>query len=443
MAEVPRAPPHAPLLRSISHTVSQSPLTTALSENEQAVQSVLKEHAIAVAALSSHESAARELPSCELHGCVFVGHTATDMDSIGSAIGAAEIFEGVAARASDINTETAYALERFGVAVPPPFLEVPAGRAVCLVDHNQVSQMTAGVDHNLVRGIIDHHAMQKGTLVTDSPIYVDIRPWGSACTIVAHLAVARHAPIRPSTAGLLLCGILSDTLNLRSPTTTRFDRVLAGFLTRLAGVTDPDALAQCLFKAKSRMLDTLTPHGLVSGDNKRFDCCNPPGSPTPVTKVAFGVVETTDPAGVLALRDELLVELRAYKAEQGVDLSFLAVVDVVRLESTLLLCSADERLLAEAALGQQQEDGQEGGGGTGFKYTDASRTSLDLGSRVSRKKDFIPPISAAILRGAWLRPAERAAHSGETFGAVVHECGPKGCILRRMPSTSAVSANAE
>jgi manganese-dependent inorganic pyrophosphatase len=194
------------------------------------------------------------------------------MDSIGSAIGAAEIFGGTASRASDINTETAFALEHFGISVPPPFLDVSTGRNVCLVDHNQVSQMTAGIDPTFVRGIIDHHAMQKGALCTDAPIYVDIRPWGSACTIIAHMAVARRMPLRPSTAGLLLCGILSDTLNLRSPTTTRFDRVLAGFLARLAGVEDPDGLAQGLFKAKSRMLETMTPHGLVGGDLKSFEC---------------------------------------------------------------------------------------------------------------------------------------------------------------------------
>jgi len=81
-------------------------------------------------------------------GCVFVGHTATDMDSIASAIGAAELFNGVPARASDVNSETEFALQvckrcsafsvsrarlfqQFDVPVPKPFLEVVAGQKVC------------------------------------------------------------------------------------------------------------------------------------------------------------------------------------------------------------------------------------------------------------------------------------------------------------------------
>ena len=425
--ETAAAPPAPPVLtRAPSHCVSPSALDSAFAEHRVEVTAVLTRRASSIADDSIESAAARLLPACELHDCVFVGHLATDMDSIASAIGAAEIFGGIASRASEINTETAFALEHFGVPVPPPFLEVAAGRGVCLVDHNQVSQMTPGVDPSAVRGIIDHHAMQKGTLVTDAPIYIDIRPWGSACTIIAHTAVAQNSPLRPSTAGLLLCGILSDTLNLRSPTTTRFDRLLAGLLARLAGVDDANTLAQRLFKAKARMLDTLTPHGLVTGDCKRFDCSNPADAPSPVTRVAFGVVETTSPGDVLAHEAALLEELRAHKAEEGVDFAFLAVVDVVELTSTLLLCGRGEERLAVAALGGSPH-------GHGL-------TRLDLGGRVSRKKDFMPPISATILRGGeWARrPAEEAVPP-EVFGAVVHECGPRGCILRRLPSSSSLA----
>ena len=64
------------------------------------------------------------------------------------------------ARPWPVNTETAFALDRFGLPCPPPFLEVGVGRLVCLVDHNQISQLTTGIDQTLVRGIIDHHALQ-------------------------------------------------------------------------------------------------------------------------------------------------------------------------------------------------------------------------------------------------------------------------------------------
>jgi inorganic pyrophosphatase/exopolyphosphatase len=322
-----------------------SDLDAALALHEHEVAALLATYRSSSDTLSG----ALSVPAFELPvGCVFVGHTATDMDSIGSAVGAAELFDGVAARASDVNTETQFALDYFHVPCPPPFLEVGVGRPVCLVDHNQVSQMTVGINHSLVKGIIDHHAMQSGTLVSDVPLYVDIRPWGSACTIVAHSFLTRHRPIKAPTAGLLLCGILSDTLNLRSPTTTRADRLLAALLTQAANVADANDLAAQLFKAKSKMLSLLTPHSLVGGDNKTF-CFKSPENIE--VKIAFGVVETVDASAVMSLKDELLTELRAHKHEQNVDFSFLAVVDIVNLSSVLLLCGPDEEALALAAFG--------------------------------------------------------------------------------------------
>ena len=101
----------------------------------------------------------------------------------------------------------------------------------------------------------DH--LQSNTWETAAPIYVDIRPWGSACTIIAHTFMReRRLPSKP-VAGMLLSGILSDTLNLKSPTTTPTDRVVMATLAELAGdgdgPIDVDRLAQEQFKAKSEI----------------------------------------------------------------------------------------------------------------------------------------------------------------------------------------------
>jgi hypothetical protein len=118
----------------------------------------------------------------------------------------------------------------------------------------------------------------------------------------------------------------------------------------------------------------------------------------------------------------LTAHLHFTAAVQALDFAFLAVVDVSCLRSTLLLCGRAEEALAAAALTDSSAD---------------MSGKLDLGPRVSRKKDFLPPISAAILKGGpWERHLGRLqAGESEAFGPVVHECGPKGCILRRMPST--------
>ena len=116
-----------------------------------------------------------------LGGAIFCGHLVTDLDSIAGAIGAAELYHGTAARASEVNSETAFALKLWGVEVPRPIEELLVEKleaGVCLVDHQQVSQLNKAIDVDRIVGVIDHHALQSATIVTDKPIYIDIRPWG-------------------------------------------------------------------------------------------------------------------------------------------------------------------------------------------------------------------------------------------------------------------------
>ena len=88
-----------------------------------------------------------------LTGAIFVGHIVTDLDSIAGAIGASELYGGLPARASEINSETKFALARWGVAQPPPIEEVMEtykDKKICLVDHQQTSQVNPSIDvsHN-------------------------------------------------------------------------------------------------------------------------------------------------------------------------------------------------------------------------------------------------------------------------------------------------------
>ena len=124
-----------------------------------------------------------------LDDAIFVGHVVTDLDSIAGAIGAANLYGGVPARASEPNTETTFALENWGVALPPKvedlLVERP-DRNVCLVDFQQQSQLNKAIPMANIVGIIDHHALQSNTIVTEKPIFVDIRPWGCMSSTIAH-----------------------------------------------------------------------------------------------------------------------------------------------------------------------------------------------------------------------------------------------------------------
>ena len=158
---------------------------------------------------------------------------------MGGSIGAAALYGGRAALASEINSETAFALEKFGVEKPPTIEEVLKAEPnvkICLVDHQQTTQMNPAIDPDNVVGVIDHHALQSNTIVTDRPIYIDIRPWGSMSTIIAHTFLTHNQRPPKHVAGMLLCAILSDTLNLQGPTTTEWDRLIVAVLSEIAQV---------------------------------------------------------------------------------------------------------------------------------------------------------------------------------------------------------------
>lgn len=96
-----------------------------------------------------------ELPTVQayipnaLAGALFCGHLVTDLDSIAGAIGASELYGGIPCRASEINSETAFALQYWGVEKPRPveelLVEYPKA-GVCLVDHQQTSQLNKSID---------------------------------------------------------------------------------------------------------------------------------------------------------------------------------------------------------------------------------------------------------------------------------------------------------
>ena len=329
----------------------------------------------------------------ELAGAAFVGHIMTDLDSVAGAIGAAHLYGGDPAIASEINTETEFALKEWGCALPATIEETLAkdpNRNVCLVDFQQQSQLNPAIPMSNIVGVIDHHALQSNTIVTEKPIFVDIRPWGCMSSIIAHNFATQEKFLPKPIAGMLLSAILSDTLNLRSPTTTAWDERIVAMLVQYTKVKDVNELAARQFRAKSHSLSLMTPYALVNGDVKRFKFAGENGN---TYTVAYSVVETTDAPASLARAAELAPEMRAVKAaDASVDAVLLAVVDIVALTSTLVVCGRVEASLATAAYGGVVEDAEGG----------AAQT-LALPGLVSRKKDFVPALTKAVKDG-WAPP---------------------------------------
>ncbi|MDQ3930354.1 MAG: putative manganese-dependent inorganic diphosphatase, partial [Chloroflexota bacterium] len=107
-------------------------------------------------------------------------------------------------------------------------------RQVVLVDHNERSQSVAGIEEADVIGVIDHHRV--ADFQTRSPAFMRLEPVGATSTIVAKLFAEANIPVPPPIAGVLLSGILADTLLFRGPTATPEDRRVAGMLAERAGV---------------------------------------------------------------------------------------------------------------------------------------------------------------------------------------------------------------
>mmetsp|Transcript_4156 Transcript_4156/g.6136 ORF Transcript_4156/g.6136 Transcript_4156/m.6136 type:complete len:361 (+) Transcript_4156:75-1157(+) len=342
---------------------------------------------------ASYETGAKQdstIYHMDLKDCIFVGHTNTDLDSIAGAIAASHLFGGVPARASDINTETEYVLTRWGFELPPKLTDVPEfkEKGICLVDFNQRSQLTEGLNEKQIRGIIDHHALREGSISSDIPIYMDIRPWGSVSTILAHTYLRNGKTIPKNVAGLMLSAILSDTLNRNSPTCTQIDKDMVLVLAEIAGVTDINELANQQFKAKAKMILKYSIAELLRGDLKKFQIQD--------ILMAFGVCETPDSKTVLSKKEDILNEMRKMKATTNADLVYFAIVDVVNLSSKLLICGEEERDYAEKA----------------FEITPGNGSVVHLGKRVSRKKTMIPPLDSLIKSG-WRSPATSRVQSAQ------------------------------
>ena len=363
----------------------------------------------------------------ELAGAAFVGHIMTDLDSVAGAIGAAHLYGGDPAIASEINTETEFALKEWGCALPATIettLEADPSRNVCLVDFQQQSQLNPVIPMSNIVGIIDHHALQSNTIVTEKPIFVDIRPWGCMSSIIAHNFATQEKFLPKPIAGMLLSAILSDTLNLRSPTTTAWDERIVAMLVQYTKVKDVNELAARQFRAKSHSLSLMTPYALVNGDVKRFKFAGENGN---TYTVAYAVVETTDAPASLARAAELAPEMRAVKAaDASVDAVLLAVVDIVALTSTLVVCGRVEASLATAAYGGVVEDAE--GGAT---------QTLALPGLVSRKKDFVPALTKAVKDG-WA-PPEAVVQEHKTSADDAEDLGSKEGGVKRSRSMKDVA----
>ena len=156
------------------------------------------------------------------------GHKSPDTDSICSTLAMANLQtklrgeEVIPCRLGELNEETKYALKYFEVEAPKFIEKVEEGQNVILVDHNEVSQSVAGIENAKIIEVVDHHRINN--FQTSEPLFYYAQPVGCTATILLELFKANNIEIEPKIAGLMLSAIISDTLLLKSPTTTDKDK---------------------------------------------------------------------------------------------------------------------------------------------------------------------------------------------------------------------------
>jgi manganese-dependent inorganic pyrophosphatase len=305
----------------------------------------------------------------ETDNLVWLGHLSPDTDTISSAIAAAELFGGEARRAGELNKETAYVLDYCGLEAPA-MISQQDGQKVGLVDFNQKTQLHKYVSNDDIVAIIDHHAIQDQPITFNKAISMDIRPWGSAATILADRFEKMGKTMSSTTACVLLGGILSDTLIFESPTTCPQDKVYAEKLAKIAGIDDIVVFGTAMLEAKSDLADVDT-YSILKLDFKHYEIKG--------KKVGFGVAETLLPEQLIERQASFLTEMKVEKAKQGLDYIFFAIVDTKAKQSHLVLFSQAEQDLASAAYGESA----------------ASQWML-LPGAISRKSQLMPAIQATL-----------------------------------------------
>jgi len=200
-----------------------------------------------------------------------------------------------------------------------------------LVDHNELSQAIPGADKVDIIEVIDHHRL--GNFQTDRPIRFINQPLGSTCTIVATLYQQARVEPDPLIAGLLLSGLLSDTVILKSPTTTTIDREICVWLAELSGL-DPVSFGNRLFSSGSPMASGIGARQLLTTDFKEYEVGG--------KFIGLGQVEVVSFHAFYNRKSELEEELGCLRAEKDYLLAALLVTDIVEGTSLLLTAGPKE-----------------------------------------------------------------------------------------------------
>ncbi|HFX4052473.1 TPA: manganese-dependent inorganic pyrophosphatase [Streptococcus pyogenes] len=263
------------------------------------------------------------------------------------------------------NEETAFALDYFGVEAPRVVESAKAqgSEQVILTDHNEFQQSIADIREVEVYGVVDHHRV--ANFETANPLYMRVEPVGSASSIVYRMFKENGIEVPKAIAGMLLSGLISDTLLLKSPTTHVSDHLVAEELAELAEVNLED-YGMALLKAGTN-LASKSEVELIGIDAKTFELNS--------NAVRVAQVNTVDIAEVLERQEAIEAAIKDAMAAEGYSDFVLMITDIVNSNSEILAIGANMDKV-EAA----------------FNFT-LDNNHAFLAGAVSRKKQVVPQLT--------------------------------------------------
>ena len=262
---------------------------------------------------------------------IVFGHKSPDTDTICSSIVMADLqtkIRGekvVPCRLGEINEETKFALKKFNAEEPKLIEKVEEGQRVILVDHNEFSQSVEGIEKAKIETVVDHHRINN--FETAEPLFYYAQPVGCTSTILFELYKANNIEIPAQMAGLMLSAIISDTLLLKSPTTTEKDKKTLAELAKIADV-DVNIYGLDMLKAGTN-LDKYTEDELIRLDAKKIEKED--------IKYIIAQVNTVSIPDVLKRKAKIEQEINKEILAKGLSLFVFVITDIVNSNSEAIV----------------------------------------------------------------------------------------------------------
>jgi len=242
----------------------------------------------------------------------------------------------------------------------------PIKTRLVLVDHNEMSQAVSGADQVTIAEIIDHHRL--GSLNTQQPILFINEPVGSTCTIIADLFRREGLVPSPDIAGIMMSGIISDTLHLNSPTTTEKDGVMLNWLAKIASVNSRE-LANEIFSSGSVILAN-PPDKVIRSDFKIYEEDGVRFAVSQIEELGFG--------NFWQHSRDLSKALQTLRNEEALLFACVLITDI-NTQNSLLLVKGEAEFINRISYPSVQKD-----------------EIFDMPGIVSRKKQLIPYIGGIL-----------------------------------------------